>query len=66
MPNDTIWLTRAELSARTKLSEKTLRNWTAKGRGPRFSRFGGRVRYRLTDVVAWENQQDRTLARQAA
>ncbi|MFE2994206.1 helix-turn-helix transcriptional regulator [Nocardia sp. NPDC059246] len=66
MPNNAVWLTRAEVSARTNYAEKTLRNWASKGQGPRFSKFGGRVRYRLADVVAWENQQDSVFARQAA
>ncbi|MGX1809679.1 helix-turn-helix transcriptional regulator [Nocardia sp. NPDC055321] len=51
-----VWLTRAQLAARTGFSEKTLRNWasTTPRIGPPFSRFGGRVRYRLVDVIAWE------------
>ncbi|WP_029923958.1 helix-turn-helix transcriptional regulator [Nocardia otitidiscaviarum] len=59
MPNTTAWLTRHELAARTKLSPKTLANWAAATppKGPRFTRFGNRVRYRLDDVVAWENEQ---------
>ncbi|MGW0251518.1 helix-turn-helix transcriptional regulator [Nocardia goodfellowii] len=51
-----VWLTRIELSDRTRLSEKTLRNWACVGKGPKFTRFGGRVRYRLADVIRWENE----------
>ena len=28
-----------------------------KGTGPRYARFGRHVRYRLSDVIAWENEQ---------
>ncbi|WP_280357874.1 helix-turn-helix transcriptional regulator [Nocardia otitidiscaviarum] len=62
----TTWLTRHELAARTKLSPKTLANWAAIGKGPRFTRFGARVRYRLDDVIAWENKQPSPSAHQAA
>lgn len=55
MHNTTIWLTRAQLSVRTGFAEKTLRNWASLGQGPKFSKFGNRVRYRLADVEAWED-----------
>ncbi|WP_078309192.1 MULTISPECIES: helix-turn-helix domain-containing protein [unclassified Mycobacterium] len=55
-PEDT-WLTRAELSVRNKISPKTLAQWSSQGRGPKFYKFGGHVRYRLSDVIAWENAQ---------
>ncbi|MEZ0052116.1 DNA-binding transcriptional regulator YiaG [Mycobacterium sp. MAA66] len=52
------WLTRAELSARLKVASKTLAQWANLRRGPRYYRFGGGpVRYRLSDVIAWENEQ---------
>lgn len=52
------WLTRQELSERLKVAVKTLAQWATKGEGPRYARFrGGYVRYRLRDVIAWENQQ---------
>jgi hypothetical protein len=28
-----------------------------KGTGPKYARFGRHVRYRLSDVIAWEDQQ---------
>jgi predicted DNA-binding transcriptional regulator AlpA len=34
---------------------KTLRNWRVQGLGPRFVRTGPKlVRYRLSDVLAWQ------------
>ena len=34
---------------------KTLRNWRVQGVGPRFVRTGRKlVRYRLSDVLAWQ------------
>lgn len=49
------WLTRRELAARQKLPVATLAQWASQGKGPRYARFGRHVRYRLSDVVAWEN-----------
>lgn len=49
------WVTRAELAARWSVPVKTVVEWASKGTGPRYSRFGKYVRYRLSDVVAWEN-----------
>ncbi|WP_306365410.1 AlpA family transcriptional regulator [Nocardia sp. CC227C] len=68
MSNNTIWLTRPELSTRTKLSPKTLANWAAQHppKGPRFTRFGNRVRYRLDDVIAWEAEQTDVTERRVA
>jgi len=33
---------------------KTLRNWRVRGEGPKFLKIGRLVRYRLSDVLAWE------------
>lgn len=53
--NDT-WLTRAELADRLKVAEKTLAQWGSR-KGPRFAKIGGSVRYRMSDVIAWEDAQ---------
>jgi hypothetical protein len=55
-PGDT-WLTRPELAAREKLPVATLAQWASHGRGPKYAKFGRHVRYRLSDVIAWENAQ---------
>ena len=52
-----IWLTRPEVSKRIKVPVATLAQWASYGRGPKFSKFGRHCRYRLSDVVAWEDAQ---------
>ncbi len=51
------WLTRIEAAERLKLPPKTLSNWASLGRGPRFAKIGRFARYRLSDLVAWEDAQ---------
>ncbi|ALB03003.1 helix-turn-helix transcriptional regulator [Kocuria palustris] len=52
-------LTIKDLAARLGVSEQTIRHWRMRGYGPRsFTPRGSRlVRYRLEDVIAWENEQ---------
>ena len=38
------------------ISLKTLANWRSLGLGPPYSKMGGRVLYRVSEVVVWENQ----------
>jgi hypothetical protein len=50
-------LTPAELASRWKghVSDGTLRNWRSQRRGPPFLKVaGGRIRYRLVDVITFE------------
>jgi excisionase family DNA binding protein len=54
---DAVWLSRKDLSKRLGVPEKTPAEWATKGTGPRYARFGRHVRYRLSDVIAWEHQQ---------
>ncbi|HEX5579593.1 MAG TPA: helix-turn-helix domain-containing protein [Candidatus Limnocylindria bacterium] len=54
---DDKWITRRELAQRYGLPVKTPADWASKGTGPRYARFGRHVRYRLSDVVAWEAEQ---------
>lgn len=54
-----VWLTRYEVAARQKIPVKTLAQWASQHRGPAFRKFGGHCRYRLSDVIAWENAQVR-------
>ena len=55
--NEDRWLTRDELAERLQVPAKTLAQWASAGTGPRYARFGKHVRYRLTDVIAWERGQ---------
>ena len=50
-------MTTEELAARLKLSVGTLMNWRSQGKGPPFLKLeDDTVRYRLTDVMAWEEK----------
>ena len=51
------WLTRPEVGQRLKVSPKTLAQWATQHKGPRYAMLGGFARYRLSDVIAWENAQ---------
>ncbi|MGB8406302.1 MAG: helix-turn-helix domain-containing protein [Mycobacterium sp.] len=53
--NEPVWLTRKELAERLNVPVKTPAEWATKHTGPRYAKFGRHVRYRLSDVVAWEN-----------
>ena len=50
------FLTTKEVASRYGLTEGTLRNWRWSGRGPLAVKVGRSVRYRLSDLHAWENQ----------
>ena len=59
----TVFLTTADLAARWRLSPGHVENLRSAGGGPVFVKLGtGRkspVRYRLSDVEAWERGQNR-------
>ena len=46
-----------ELSRRWKLSPRTLERWRWLGQGPRYLKVGGRVIYRLEDIIEFEAKQ---------
>ncbi|CAN5551955.1 helix-turn-helix domain-containing protein [soil metagenome] len=51
------WLTRPEVAQRFQVATKTLAMWATRNEGPRYAILGKAARYRLSDVIAWENQQ---------
>lgn len=51
------WLTRPEVGKRLKVPPKTLAQWASQKKGPPFTKIGRWTRYRLSDVIAWENRQ---------
>jgi hypothetical protein len=51
------WISRQELADRYSLPVKTPAEWASKGTGPPYAKFGRHVRYRLSDVIAWEAKQ---------
>jgi excisionase family DNA binding protein len=54
-------LTVPELAARLQVPVETIYGWNRTGKGPEYLRVGRHVRYRLTDVITWENS--RTVSR---
>jgi len=52
------FLEEPEVATRWKMSRRTLQNWRANGTGPRYIKLsegrGGRVRYPLADIQAYE------------
>jgi excisionase family DNA binding protein len=54
---DNVWLTRQEVADRQKVPLATLAQWASQGKGPKYAKFGRHVRYRLSDLIAWENAQ---------
>ncbi|WP_327097336.1 helix-turn-helix domain-containing protein [Nocardia vinacea] len=57
MSGDVVWLSTDDVAERLKIPKKTLAAWASAGRGPRFARMGRYRRYRLSDLLAWEQEQ---------
>lgn len=52
------WLSRPDLAGRLKLPVTTLTKWAyEKKKGPRYVKIGRHCRYKLSDVIAWEDAQ---------
>jgi predicted DNA-binding transcriptional regulator AlpA len=51
------WISRQELAERYGVPVKTPAEWASKGTGPRYAKFGRHVRYRLGDVIDWEQER---------
>ena len=54
----TIWLTTTELADRLKVAQSTLWQWNLRSYGPPAVRMGGKLRYRVEAVEAWEAEQE--------
>lgn len=52
------WLSREEVAGRLKLPVKTVAQWASQGKGPKYSKIGKFARYKMSDLVAWENAQE--------
>lgn len=44
-----------ELALRWGCTSRTLQRWRAGAHGPHFLRLGGSIRYRLSDIIEYEN-----------
>ena len=60
----TVFLTVSEAAALLRLSEITLGRWRIEGSGPPFRKFGRRVVYEHSDLIAWTELRKRMDARQ--
>ncbi len=49
-----ICLTQRDLATRWCVSGRTLERWRAQRYGPAWITIGGSIRYRVSDVLAWE------------
>lgn len=57
MEDDTpapLFLTESELSKRWGIPKKTFQRWRWQGGGPPFVKFGGNVRYAMSDITNYE------------
>jgi predicted DNA-binding transcriptional regulator AlpA len=54
----TVWLTATELADRLKVAQSTLWQWNLRNYGPPAVRIGGKLRYRVEAVEAWEAEQE--------
>lgn len=50
-------LTPKELAERVGVPLDTVYRWNSRGGGPRYLKIGIHARYRLEDVISWENSR---------
>jgi hypothetical protein len=55
MTQPTLW-TQEQLAQHWLLSEGTLERWRCEGIGPAYLKIRGQVRYRISDIMALEEQ----------
>jgi len=51
-----------DLAERMGVPEDTVYRWNSRGGGPPYLKIGKIVRYRLADVIRWENERTRSVA----
>lgn len=54
LPSAHVYLSERQLATLWQTSTRTLQRWRASGKGPPFLRLGGAIRYRRTDIEAFE------------
>lgn len=57
MTEPPVFLTQRELATRFRLSVRTIERWRADRYGPAWIIIGSSIRYRMSDVLAWEAAQ---------
>lgn len=59
MDNNRLFLTPCELVIRYngKVTVRTLANWRSAGISPPFTKVGGRILYRVSDIEEWERRR---------
>jgi len=50
-------LSMKDLAEREGVPVNTVAQWNSRGTGPRYMKIGRHARYRLADVIAWENSR---------
>ncbi len=60
MTSDSKFLTDVQLAERWHLSRKSLIKWRGEGKGPAFTKVGGRVLYKMADVEQFEEANRKT------
>jgi hypothetical protein len=58
MEKEVIYLTPTKLAARWHITPHTLGQWRWTGRGPRFSKMGKRILYKLENIEKFEAQME--------
>ena len=61
-----VYLTEQRLAARWAISVKTLQLWRTQGIGVKFCKLGRSVRYKLSEIEAYEAAQERASTSQQA
>lgn len=51
-----VLISERELALRWGCTSRTLQRWRAEAYGPHFLRLGGSIRYRLADIIEYENR----------
>lgn len=46
-----------DLAEREGVPVQTVYTWNSRGTGPRYMSLGKHVRYRMADVITWENSR---------
>lgn len=59
---DNEFLTPKQLADRWQRPEGTLAQWRYRAKGPRYTKLEGTVRYRLSDVEAFEKANEKATA----